>query len=85
MADVPGRWVPTPPMYASAVEPHWKEIRTMVLDSASLFLPEAPPTFNITDKSSKYYKEVMAVKNAGDSLTDEQNISQNFGTIILLK
>ena len=30
--DIPGRWVPTPPMYASAAEPHWKEIRTMVLD-----------------------------------------------------
>lgn len=24
--DIPGRWIPTPPMYASAVEPHWKEI-----------------------------------------------------------
>jgi hypothetical protein len=72
MADVPGRWVPTPPMYASAVEPHWKEIRPMVLDSAGLFLPPPPPVFNITDKNSKYYQEVMSVKNAGDSLTDEQ-------------
>jgi hypothetical protein len=35
--DTPGRWVPTPPMYASAVEPHWKEIRTLVLDSADMF------------------------------------------------
>ncbi|MEN9701491.1 MAG: hypothetical protein RIR55_811, partial [Bacteroidota bacterium] len=23
--EVPGRWVPTPPMYAQAAEPHWKE------------------------------------------------------------
>jgi hypothetical protein len=76
--DIPGRWVPTPPMYASAAEPHWKEIRTMVLDSASQFRPKAPPTFNITDKNSEYYKNVMMVKNAGDSLTEEQKHIANF-------
>ncbi len=70
--DIPGRWVPTPPMYATAAEPHWQEIRTMVLDSASIFAPPPPPDFNITDKNSKYYQEVMAIKNAVDSLTDEQ-------------
>jgi hypothetical protein len=76
--DVPGRWVPTPPMYASAAEPHWKEIRTMVLDSASQFRPKAPPAFNITDKNSEYYINVMMVKNAGDSLTEEQKHIANF-------
>ncbi|MES2374140.1 MAG: vanadium-dependent haloperoxidase [Bacteroidota bacterium] len=70
--DIPGRWVPTPPMYASAAEPHWKEIRPMVIDSAGIFGAPPPPDFNITDKNSKYYKEVMAIKNAGDSLTPEQ-------------
>jgi len=76
--DIPGRWVPTPPMYASAAEPHWKEIRTMVLDSASQFRPSAPPAFNVTDKNSEYYKNVMMVKNAVDSLTDEQKHIANF-------
>ncbi len=70
--DIPGRWVPTPPMYASAAEPHWKEIRPMVIDSASMFHVPPPPDFNITDKNSKYYQEVMMIKNAGDSLTPEQ-------------
>jgi hypothetical protein len=70
--DTPGRWIPTPPMYAQALEPHWREIRTMVMDSADMFTPPPPPDFNIKDKNSLYYKEVMAVKNAGDSLTDEQ-------------
>ena len=70
--DIPGRWVPTPPAYASALEPHWNEIRPMVMDSAGQF--PAPPAvpFNITDKQSPYYKQVLAVKNAVDSLTDEQ-------------
>lgn len=67
-----GRWVPTPPAYAQALEPHWREIRTMVMDSASQFVPPLPPAFDIRNKNSKYYSEVMAVKNAGDSLTDEQ-------------
>lgn len=70
--DTPGRWIPTPPMYSQALEPHWREIRTVVMDSADQFIPPPPPVFNIKDKNSKFYKEVMAVKNAGDSLTDEQ-------------
>jgi hypothetical protein len=78
MADKPWRWVPTPPMYASATEPHWKEIRPMVIDSANLFAPPAPFTFDITNKNSDYYKQVMAVKNAGDSLTDEQKHIADF-------
>lgn len=76
--DSPGRWVPTPPMYAEAVEPNWKLIRPMVLDSASQFVPPAPYPFNITDKNSEYYKQVVAVKNAVDSLTEEQKHIANF-------
>lgn len=70
--NIPGRWIPTPPMYAQAAEPHWAEIRTMVLDSANQFRPAAPPSFNITDQSSEYYKNVVLVKNAVDHLTEEQ-------------
>ncbi|MBS1611002.1 MAG: vanadium-dependent haloperoxidase, partial [Bacteroidetes bacterium] len=76
--DTPGRWVPTPPAYSDAAEPHWMEIRTLVLDSASQFTPPPPPPFNIKDKNSTYYKEVMLIKNAGDSLTPEQEHIANF-------
>jgi len=70
--DVPGRWVPTPPAYSSAIEPHWMEIRPIVMDSASQFAPPPPLPFNVTDKNSAYYKQVIAIKNAVDSLTPEQ-------------
>ena len=70
--DSPGRWVPTPPAYTSALEPHWAEIRTLVMDSANQFIPPRPIPFNMKDTNSAYYKQVMAVKNAVDSLTDEQ-------------
>ena len=70
--DSPGRWVPTPPAYASALEPHWREIRTIVMDSANQFAPPPPIPFNMTDKNGPYYKQVIAVKNAVDSLNPEQ-------------
>ncbi len=76
--DIPGRWVPTPPLYASAAEPHWQEIRPMVLDSAGVFAPIPPPTFNITEKNSKYYQEVLLIKNAIDSLTPDQKHMAEF-------
>ncbi len=70
--DTPGRWVPTPPAYSAAAEPHWREIRPMVLDSFNMFPAPPPYPFNINDKKSDYYKEVIAIKNATDSLTPEQ-------------
>ena len=70
--DTPGRWVPTPPAYSAAAEPHWREIRPMVLDSFNMFPAPPPYPFNIKDKKSDYYKEVIAIKNATDSLTPEQ-------------
>lgn len=73
-----GRWVPTPPMYAQAVEPHWREIRPMVMDSAAQFRVPPPIKFNVTDKNSDYYKQVMLIKNAVDSLTPEEEQIANF-------
>lgn len=70
--DSPGRWVPTPPMYADAIEPNWRQIRTLVMDSADQFVPGRPFSFDMSNKNSAYYKQVMAVKEAVDSLTPEQ-------------
>jgi len=70
--DSPGRWVPTPPAYSAAAEPHWREIRPLVLDSCNMFQLPAPYAFNMSDKNSDYYRQVMESKNAVDSLTAEQ-------------
>ncbi len=70
--DSAGRWVPTPPGYFEAVEPHWNEIRTLVMHDANEYIVTPPPAFNVTDKNSAYYKEVMLSKNRIDSLTPEQ-------------
>ncbi len=76
--DTPGRWIPTPPMYAQAVEPHWMEMRPFVMDSASQFRPTAPPVFDIKNKNSIYYKALLEVKSISDSLTDEQKHIADF-------
>jgi hypothetical protein len=70
--DSPGRWVPTPPAYSAAAEPHWREIRNLVIDSVNQFMPAPPYPFNVTDKNSEYYREVKKIENTGDSLTPEQ-------------
>jgi hypothetical protein len=76
--DSLGRWVPTPPGYFEAVEPHWGEIRTLVMHDAKEYSVPPPPAFNITDKNSQYYKEVMLSKNIGDNLTAEQTQIADF-------
>jgi len=70
--DSAWRWIPTPPGYFEAVEPHWGEIRTMVMNNAKEYTVVPPPVFNVTDPKSQYYKEVMLSKNVVDSLTPEQ-------------
>lgn len=59
-ANQAGRWQPTPPAYMDAVEPHWGEIRTLVLDSASQFKPVPAFPFSL-EKNSPFFKEVQEV------------------------
>jgi hypothetical protein len=73
-----GRWVPTPPMYAPAVEPHWMEIRPFVLDSATACKAVPPPPFDIRDKNSTMMKGAREVEFVVDSLTDEQKNIADF-------
>jgi len=70
--DSPARWVPTPPAYSPAAEPHWNLIRPVVLDSANQFLAPPPYKFDVVNKNSPYYKQVLMSKKAVDSLTPEQ-------------
>jgi hypothetical protein len=78
VTDEEGRWVPTPPAYASAMEPHWNKIRPLVMDSATLFVPPPPFKFNVKDSGSDYYKQVMLSKKAVENLTPEQKHIADF-------
>jgi hypothetical protein len=65
------KWVPTPPQYADAMEPYWKTIRTMVIDSASQF-PPAPVIPYSKDKNSAFRKEVNEVYTIVKNLTQAE-------------
>jgi len=75
--DNPERWKPTPPAYMEGIEPHWREIRPVVIDSADQFTPEVPTTFSL-DKESKFYEEVMEVYTTVNNLDEEQNEIASF-------
>ncbi|MGI4760858.1 MAG: vanadium-dependent haloperoxidase [Janthinobacterium lividum] len=66
-----GNWYPTPPAYLEAVEPNWKTIRPLVIDSASEFRPVLPCAFS-KDTASAFYHQARTVYRAGKKLTDEQ-------------
>lgn len=72
-----GRWQPTPPAYIEAVEPHWRDIRSMTLDSASQFAPPPPTAFS-TDKSSPFFKEAQSVYMSVDTNKEERVEIANF-------
>ncbi len=76
--DEDGRWVPTPPMYAGAVEPKWNSIRCLAIDTCNQFMPIRPPVFNIKDTTSEYYGYLREVKAVGENLTDEQKHIADF-------
>ena len=65
------RWRPTPPDYMSGIEPHWSEIRTMVLDSSNMFPSKPPLKFDLT-KGSPFQKQLQQVYEIGIELSDEQ-------------
>lgn len=63
------RWVPTPPQYNDAVEPHWKLIRPWVLDSARQLKPIPNIPFS-EDPNSDFTKAVREVYEVSKTLGD---------------
>lgn len=72
-----GKWVPTPPGYFQAVEPAWKTIRTIALDSSNQFAPPPPCAFG-KDPACEFYKITKEVQDTGINLTEEQKAIASF-------
>ncbi len=77
ITDKPGEWKPTPPAYMEGIEPHWREIRTMVLTEANQFNPGPPPTFDVK-KGSDFMALTEEVKDAVDNATEEHKSIASF-------
>jgi len=77
LKNEPGTWLPTPPDYTDAMEPHWAKIRPLTLDSASQFRPDAPTAFDM-DTSSAFYAELMEVYEALNQNSEETEAIAKF-------
>jgi len=71
-------WYPTPPSYMEAVEPNWRIIRPMIIDSADQFVPPRLTPFS-KDTASDFYRLAMEVytisKDTGAQSVYERTIA----------
>lgn len=84
-----GTWQPTPVDYAQAIEPHWKTIRPLTLESSSQFSPKEKLEYSLK-KNTPFYKSMMEVYETVKNLDtvqkaiakywdDNPNVSVNMG------
>lgn len=64
-------WYPTPPGYMEAVEPHWRTIRTMIIDSSNQFMPKPQIAFS-KDTNSTFFKLAKEVYDVSRQNSPEQ-------------
>lgn len=57
----PGQWRPTPPVFASGLDPYWGNVTPFVIPSAEAFLPAPPPALS----SPAYAEAFNEVKRLG--------------------
>lgn len=72
-----GFWYPTPPGYIEGVEPHWKTIRPVLIDSCNQFVPKPPVEFS-KDSTSAFYKLTKEVYDVGKNLTEQQRFIASY-------
>jgi len=73
----PGTWIPTPPDYSEALEPHWSKLRPFTLDSAAQFKPASPTAFDM-DTGSLFFQETKEVYHALRNNTPETEAIAKF-------
>lgn len=71
----PARWQPTPPSYMDAIEPHWGEIRPLILMSPSQFKPIPPYTYSL-EKNSSFFKDVQEVYDISQQMIQKGDDSE---------
>lgn len=75
----PDQWVSTPPNFRPAIEPHWSEVRPMVLRSPWEVEPEPPLPFS-TRPGSAFHEQAMTTYRQKAANTDEHRAIARFWT-----
>jgi len=66
----PSAWVPTPPKFVPALEPHWDKLRSFSMDSSGQFSPGLTVPFSI-EKGSEFYNMAMEVYDSVNLLSEQ--------------
>jgi hypothetical protein len=72
-----GRWLPTPPVYMSALEPHWATLRPFAIASPGAIPAPEPAPYDMTEGSA-FHSMLMEVYETGRNLTPEQREIASF-------
>ncbi len=75
----PGLWVPTPPNFGTAIEPHCAELRPMVLRTTDEVAPVAPVPFS-TVAGSPFWREASTTYEQSRRNGDEERDLARFWT-----
>jgi len=70
-------WYPTPPAYIEAIEPNWRIIRPMFIESSDQFMPPPLAVFS-KDSTSNFYKLAKEVYNISINQAQENISIANF-------
>ncbi|SKB55029.1 vanadium-dependent haloperoxidase [Dyadobacter psychrophilus] len=70
-------WYPTPPGYMEGIEPHWKTIRPIMIDSCNQFVPKPPVEFS-KDSTSEFYKLSKEVYTVGKNLSEKERFIASY-------
>lgn len=70
-------WYPTPPGYMEGVEPNWKTIRPVLIDSCGQFVPKPPVEFS-KDSTSAFFKLAKEVYDVGKNLTEQERFIASY-------
>ena len=71
LADSSSAWTPTPPEYQNGLEPNWKYIRKMTMDSTEFISSISSVPFSL-DSGSQFYKQAYLVYETAKNRTQEQ-------------
>jgi hypothetical protein len=67
----PSLWVPTPPNFGKAIEPHWEQVGAFVMADNAECAPEAPVPYS-EEPGSAFHDQAMTVYQTSLTLTDWQ-------------
>lgn len=76
-SEIDGRWQPTSPDFAKAVEPNWRRIRPAVIPAANHFKIPDPEPFS-RDKKSRFYKITKEVYDAVKNIDSQKLIAAKY-------